>query len=151
MPIYLDADACPVKDEVYRVARRYGIKVIVVANSLFRIPADDLIEFIVVKDGIDAADDWISERIASDDIVITADIPLADRCLQRGVHVLRPDRVQFTESALGNALATRALLDRLRQAGDFCGGPAPFTKVDRSRFLAKLDETIHAARRGQRK
>jgi len=151
MPIYLDADACPVKEEVYRVARRYVIKVYVVANMPLRVPPEDLIELIVVPGGFDAADDWIAERVGRGDITITTDIPLADRCLRRGARVLGPKGREFTEDAIGNALATRALLDMLRQSGEFGGGPAPFTKSDRSRFLAKLDETIHAIRRDLRK
>jgi uncharacterized protein YaiI (UPF0178 family) len=110
-----------------------------------------LIELIVVKGGFDAADDWIADRIGPGDIAITADIPLADRCLRRSARVLGPKGHEFTEDAIGNALATRALLDMLRQSGEFGGGPAPFTKSDRSRFLAKLDETIHAIRRDRRK
>jgi len=151
MHIYLDADACPVKQEVYRVARRYVIKVYVVANAPLRVPSEDLIELVVVRGGFDAADNWIVAAIGEGDIAITADIPLADRCLRRGARVLGPKGLEFTEDAIGNALATRALLDMLRQAGDFGGGPAPFTKSDRSRFLAKLDETVHAIRRDLRK
>jgi hypothetical protein len=151
MLLYLDADACPVKDEVYRVARRHSVKVLVVANSVLRVPLDDLIEFILVKGRLDAADDWIAERIVPGDIVITTDIPLADRCLQRGARVLRPNGIEFTEDHIGSALATRALLDILRQGGNFGDGPAPFVKADRSRFLTKLDETIHAIRRNQRR
>jgi uncharacterized protein len=151
MSIYLDADACPVKEEVYRVARRYEIRVYVVANSPLRVPQDALIELAVVKGGFDAADDWIAERIGVGDIAVTADIPLADRCLRQGARVLGPKGLEFTEDDIGNALATRALLDMLRQSGEFGGGPAPFAKADRSRFLAKLDETIHAIRRDQRK
>jgi uncharacterized protein YaiI (UPF0178 family) len=150
MPIYMDADACPVKEEIYRVARRYGIKVYVVANSPLRVPVEELIELATVKGGFDAADDWIVERIGPGDIAITADIPLADRCLKRGARVLGHKGLEFTEEAMGNALATRALLDMLRQSGEFGGGPAPFAKADRSRFLAKLDETIHAIRRDRR-
>ena len=150
MSIYLDADACPVKEEVYRVARRYEIRVYVVANSPLRVPQDALIELAVVKGGFDAADDWIAERIGVGDIAVTADIPLADRCLRQGARVLGPKGLEFTEDDIGNALATRALLDMLRQSGEFGGGPAPFAKADRSRFLAKLDETIHAIRRDQR-
>ena len=121
MLVYLDADACPVKDEAYRVVRRHGIKVLVVANSVLRVPPDDLIEFILVKGGFDAADDWIAERIAPGDIAITSDIPLAARCLQRGARVLRPNGVEFTEDTIGNAaLATRlTCLDMLRQTGDW--------------------------------
>jgi uncharacterized protein YaiI (UPF0178 family) len=147
MPIYVDADACPVKDEIYRVARRYTIKVFVVANAPLRVPKDDLIELIVVKGGFDAADDWIAERAVAGDIAITADIPLAERCLRSGANVLNHNGLTFTEDGIGNALATRALLDMLRQSGDFGGGPPPFAKADRSRFLAKLDETIQAIRR----
>jgi uncharacterized protein len=151
MPIYIDADACPVKEEVYRVARRHGIKVFVVANAPIRVPGEDLIELVVVRGGFDAADDRIVESIAAGDIVITADIPLADRCLRAGARVLGPKGVEFTEDAIGDALATRALLDMLRQSGEFGGGPAPFARADRSRFLAKLDELIHAVRRGKGK
>jgi uncharacterized protein YaiI (UPF0178 family) len=150
MPIYIDADACPVKEEVYRVARRYGIKVFVVANAPIRVPADDLIELVVVRGGFDAADDRIVESIAAGDIVITSDIPLADRCIRAGARALGPKGSEFTEDAIGDALATRALLDMLRQSGAFGGGPAPFAKADRSRFLAKLDELIHAVRKGKK-
>ena len=150
MPIYIDADACPVKEEVYRVARRYGIKVFVVANAPIRVPNEDLIELVVVRGGFDAADDRIVEDASAGDIVITSDIPLADRCIRSGARVLSPKGVEFTEDAIGNALATRALLDMLRQSGEFGGGPAPFAKVDRSRFLGKLDELIHTVRRGKR-
>jgi uncharacterized protein YaiI (UPF0178 family) len=150
MPIYIDADACPVKEEVYRVARRYGIKVFVVANAPIRVPAEALIELVVVRGGFDAADDRIVEGAAAGDIVITSDIPLADRCLRAGARVLGPKGDEFTEDAIGHALATRALLDMLRQSGEFGGGPAPFAKADRSRFLGKLDELIHAVRRGKK-
>ena len=150
MPIYIDADACPVKEEVYRVARRYGIKVFVVANAPIRVPTEDLIELVVVRGGFDAADDRIVEGVAAGDIVITTDIPLADRCLRAGARVLGPKGDEFTEDAIGDALATRALLDMLRQSGEFGGGPAPFAKADRSRFLGKLDELIHAVRRGKK-
>ena len=151
MPIFVDADACPVKEEVYRVARRYEIKVFIVANSPLRVPPDTLIELVVVKGGFDAADDWIAERIGATDITVTADIPLADRCLRRGARVLSPKGWEFTEDDIGNALATRALLEMIRQGGELTGGPSPMAKADRSRFLAKLDETIHSIRRAQRK
>jgi len=150
MSIYVDADACPVKEEVYRVARRYGIKVYVVANAPLRVPADLLIELVVVRGGFDAADNWIVAAIGAGDIAITADIPLADRCLRRGARVLGMKGTEFTEDAIGDVVATRALLDMLRQSGEFGGGPAPFAKSDRSRFLSKLDDTIHAIRRGLR-
>jgi uncharacterized protein len=149
MPIYIDADACPVKEEVYRVARRYEIKVFVVANAPIRVPSEDLIELVVVRGGFDAADDRIVASLVAGDIVITTDIPLADRCLRSGAKVLSPKGIEFTENAIGDALATRALLEMLRQSGSIGGGPAPFAKADRSRFLAALDELIHAVRRGK--
>jgi len=151
MPLYVDADACPVKEELYRVARRYELKVFVVANSPMRVPADELIELVVVSGGFDVADDWIAERAVTGDIVITSDIPLAGRCLESGARVLGPKGSEFTEDAIGDALATRALHDMLRQSGAFNGGPSPFAKVDRSRFLSKLDELVHAARRDLRR
>ena len=150
MPIYVDGDACPVKDEVYRVAGRHGLKVIVVSNSPLRVPTSDLVELVVVRGGFDVADDWIVEHVGPGDVAITSDIPLADRCLTKGARVLGPKGHEFTEDAIGEALATRALLDMLRQSGQFGGGPAPFAKADRSRFLAKLDELLHALRRGRR-
>jgi uncharacterized protein len=151
MTIYVDADACPVKEEIYRVARRYGVKVYIVANAPIRVPKEELIELIVVPGGFDVADDWIVERIGAGDIAVTTDILLAGRCLSRGCRVLSPKGSEFTEDAIGDALATRALLEMLRQSGDFGGGPAPFAKPDRSRFLSKLDDTIHAIRRGMGK
>jgi uncharacterized protein YaiI (UPF0178 family) len=150
MSIYVDADACPVKEEIYRVARRYGIKVHVVANAPMRVPTEELIELVVVPGGFDVADDWIVERIGPGDIAVTTDILLAGRCLLRGCKVLSPKGNEFTEDDIGDAVATRALLEMLRQSGEFRGGPAPFAKSDRSRFLSKLDETIHAIRRGMR-
>ena len=150
MSIYVDADACPVKEEIYRVARRYSTKVLVVANSPLRVPQEEIFEFVGVSGGFDVADDWIAERARTGDIVITADIPLAGRCLQQGARVLGPTGLEFTEDAIGDALATRALLDMLRQSGDSRGGPSPFARSDRSRFLSKLDELVHAARRDLR-
>lgn len=151
MPFYVDADACPVKEELYRVARRYELRVFVVANSPMRVPTDELIELVVVSGGFDVADDWIAERAGRGDIVITSDIPLAERCLERGARVLGPKGFEFTEDDIGDAMATRALHDMLRQSGAFTGGPAPFAKADRSRFLSKLDELVHAARRDLRR
>jgi uncharacterized protein len=151
MSIYVDADACPVKEEIYRVARRYSTKVFVVSNSPLRVPQEEIFEFVGVSGGFDVADDWLAERARTGDIVITADIPLAGRCLQQGARVLGPTGLEFTEDAIGDALATRALLDMLRQSGDFRGGPSPFARSDRSRFLSKLDELVHAARRDARK
>ena len=123
------------------------MKVFVVANAPIRVPSEDLIELVVVRGGFDAADDRIVESLVADDIVITTDIPLADRCLRAGARVLSPKGNEFTESAIGDALATRALLEMLRQSGAIGGGPAPFAKTDRSRFLAALDELINAVRR----
>jgi uncharacterized protein len=151
MPLYVDADACPVKEEIYRVGRRYELKVLVVANAPIRTPSEALIELVVVRGGFDAADDWIAERAVRGDVVITADIPLAGRCIETGSRVLGPKGFEFTEDTIGDALATRALHDMLRQAGTFGGGPAPFAKADRSRFLSKLDELVHAARRDLRR
>jgi uncharacterized protein YaiI (UPF0178 family) len=150
MPLYVDADGCPVKEEVYRVGRRYELKVFVVANAVLRTPPEALIEMVVVSGGFDVADDWIAERAARGDVVITSDIPLASRCLETGSRALHPKGFEFTEDSIGDALATRALHDMLRQSGTFGGGPAPFIKADRSRFLSKLDELVHAARRDLR-
>ena len=147
MEIYIDGDACPVKDETYRVADRYGLKVFVVSNQAIFVPNRPGIERVVVRGGLDAADDWIAEQIQADDIAITADIPLADRCLAKGARVIGPKGHAFTESSIGDALATRELLDTLRQSGLAAGGPAPFAPKDRSRFLSRLDETIQSIRR----
>src|SRR5947209_7940105 len=144
--IYIDADACPVKDEVYRVARRYGMRVGVVANAPLRVPVDPLIE-LVVRPGFGAADDWIAGQAGEGDIVVTADIPLAARCLDRGARVLDPKGRPFTDNDIGAALAMRGLMDALRQGEAITGGPAPMTPRDRSRFLSKLDEAVNALRR----
>ena len=151
MRIFVDGDACPVKDEVYRVARRYEIKVLVVSNASLFVPTSPLIEMVVVKGGFDSADDWIVENIAADEIAITSDIPLAARCLEKGARALGPKGHAFSDETIGEALATRALMDMLRQSGVIGGGPAPFAKEDRSRFLSKLDDTIQAIRRKPRK
>ena len=151
MSIYIDADACPVKDEIYRVARRYETKVFVVSNATIFVPRDVLIEAVVVPSGLDLADDWIVEHVSVGDIVVTTDIPLAERALNQGSRVISPKGVEFNETTIGNALATRALLELLRQGGEFKGGPSAFLKSDRSTFLAKLDEMIHAARRDIRR
>src|SRR4051812_25141315 len=143
LTIYVDADACPVKDEVYRVARRYALCVKVVANAPLRVPNDSLIE-LVVRPGFGAADDWIAEQAEEGDIIVTADIPLAARCLEKGARVLSPKGEPFTESDIGSALAMRELMDQLRQGGAITGGPAAMTPRDRSRFLSKFDETINA-------
>ena len=144
--IYIDADACPVKDEVYRVARRYEMQVAVVANAPMRVPGGALIELVVCP-GFGAADDWIAERAGLGDIVITADIPLAARCISREARVIDPKGRLFTESDIGSALAMRDLMNDLRQGGTITGGPAPMTAKDRSGFLSKLDEVVNAIRR----
>src|SRR5947209_1015558 len=131
LTIYVDADACPVKEEVYRVARRYAMRVIFVASAVVRVPADVLVRM-VVRSGFGAADDWIAEQAGPGDIVVTADIPLAARCLEKGVHVLDPKGHLFTDNDIGSALALRGLLDELRQAGAVTGGPARMTPKDRS-------------------
>jgi uncharacterized protein YaiI (UPF0178 family) len=148
LTLYVDADACPVKSEVYRVARRYAVPVKVVANAPLRTPTDPLIE-LVVRPGFGAADDWIAEQAGPGDVVVTADIPLAARCLERGARVLGPKGHEFTDNDIGAALATRALLEELRLGGTVTGGPAPMGPRDRSRFLSKLDEVINAVRRAR--
>lgn len=145
--IYVDADACPVKDETYRVAARYGLKVWVVANQSMRTPREGDVELVVVPGGFDAADDWIAERAGAGDIVISQDIPLAARCLERGAVVLRPNGSRFTEDNIGDALASRELLSQLRDMGTIGGGPPPFGKKDRSAFLQALDRVIHGIRK----
>lgn len=146
--IYIDADACPVKEEVYRVARRYALPVTLVANTQQRVP--DEYTLVVVREGLDAADDWIAEHAGEGDIVITADIPLAARCLRNGARVIGTSGHPFTDDNVGGALATREILAELRSAGEFTPGPKPFDKRDRSRFLQALDTAIQAARRETR-
>ena len=147
LDIFVDADGCPVKKEVYGVAKRYGLKVSVVSNSRMRIPQEDWVELIVVDGQFDAADDWIVEHARENDIVVSGDIPLASRCLKKGALVLGPTGRVFTEDNIGEALASREILSHLRQLGTMTGGPAPFSSRDRSRFLQRLDATIQAARR----
>ena len=147
LKIFIDADGCPVKDEVYRVARRYDLEVALVANSSMRTPSDKTIEMIVVDGKFDAADDWIVEHAGDNDVVITADIPLASRCLKKKAMVLRPTGRVFTEENIGEALASRELMSHLRDLGTLTGGPAPFENRDRSRFLHRLDEIIQSIRR----
>jgi hypothetical protein len=150
LKIYVDADACPVKGEVYRVAERYGLAVTVVANSWMRVPGGRGILLKVVGEDFDAADDWIVDSVKDGDIVITADIPLAARCLEKGAVVIGPGGRPFTEENIGEVVATRDLLSELRETGEVTGGPPPFGKKDRSRFLQRLDEAVHAIRRKQR-
>ena len=147
--IYIDADACPVKDEVYKVAGRYAMRVVVVANSTMRVPSNALVE-LVVRTGFGAADDYIAEVIGRGDIVITADIPLAGRCLAAGSRVLDPRGRAITENEIGHMLGMRDLMDNLRQSGEVTGGPPPMSAKDRSRFLSKLDEVINSVRRDHR-
>ena len=145
--IYIDADACPMKQEVYRVADRYHLHVTLVANSWMRIPAGQRVALKVVDAGPDVADDWIAEYVEIGDIVITADIPLASRCLKKGARVIGTTGKPFTEDNIGDSVATRDLLSELRDAGEITGGPPPLKKSDRSRFLQRLDEIIQAIRR----
>jgi uncharacterized protein len=147
LQIYIDADACPVKDQVYRVAARYGLRVTLVSNSPMRIPDDGRIELVLVKEGLDAADDWIAERVEPGDIVITGDVPLAWRCIGKGAGVIGTTGHLFTEDNVGEALATRDLLSELRGAGAIIGGPPPFQPRDSSRFLQALDQLIQQIRR----
>jgi uncharacterized protein len=145
--ILVDADACPVKAEVYRVAERYGIKVVVVANALIAVPASPLIERVIVGDGFDAADDWIAARAGPRTIVVTADIPLAGRCLAAGATAIGPTGKPFTRDSIGMALATRELMQQLRAMGEVSGGPRPMAGKDRSRFLSALDEAVNRLKR----
>ncbi|HEY4922790.1 MAG TPA: YaiI/YqxD family protein [Roseiarcus sp.] len=140
--IFIDADACPVKDEIYRVADRYGLKVYVVANAAIRVPRIPSIEQIVVGADPDAADDWIAARAGQASIVVTADIPLASRCVKAGAEVLTATGRRFTDASIGMALATRNLMDHLRSTGDTTGGPKTFTPRDRSNFLGALDNAV---------
>ena len=140
--IYIDADACPVKQEVYRVAERHGLKVFVVSNTPIAVPRDPLIERVVVAAGMDAADDWIAERAAKGAIVVTQDIPLAARAVKAGAVAIAPNGRPFSESSIGMTLATRNLMDSLRSAGEITGGPKPFSPKDRSAFLQSLEREI---------
>ena len=140
--ILVDADACPVKDEIYKVALRHAVSVKIVSNSAFRVLAHPLVERVVVGSGFDEADDWIADRADAHSIVITADILLADRALKACATVLAPTGKPFTANSIGTAIATRAIMADLRAGGDVIGGPAPFAKTDRSRFLAALDEML---------
>jgi hypothetical protein len=145
--IYVDADACPVKQEIYRVAERHALKgvalkVFVVSNSPIAVPRDPLVERVVVGAGMDEADNWIAERAQRGDIVVTADVPLASRCVKTGAAVIAPTGRVFTEDSIGMTLATRNLMDTLRSTGEITGGPKPFSPRDRSSFLAALDQAI---------
>lgn len=147
LDIYVDADGCPVKDEVYRVAQRYDLRVFVVANAMLRVPTGGKVECVLVSGDFDAADDWIAERIETDDILISADLPLIARGLKKGARALGYKGKEHTPETIGDALASRALMEQLRQMGTMTGGPSPFAPQDRSRFLGRLDETIQSLRR----
>lgn len=147
MKIFIDADGCAVKEEVYRVAERYQLPVVVVANKWMRLPPSPLIEMKVVERDFDAADDWIVSTAQERDIVVTSDILLADRCVKKSVRVLGPKGEEFTEDNIGSAVASRELMQNLRHMGEMRGGPAPMDKKDRSRFLGKLDQIIQSLRR----
>ncbi|WP_072382348.1 YaiI/YqxD family protein [Novosphingobium sp. NDB2Meth1] len=146
--ILVDGDACPVKDEIYKVAWRHEVAVVVVSNAPFRVPVHPLVRRVVVSDGFDAADDWIAEDAGPTSVVVTADILLADRCIKAGAQVLSPTGKPFTGNSIGSQIATRAIMADLRAGGDVIGGPAPFAKADRSRFLSSLDAALVRLKRG---
>jgi uncharacterized protein YaiI (UPF0178 family) len=145
--IFIDADACPVKDETYKIAERYQIKTFVVANKYQNVPLTPLIEMKVVAGNFDAADDWIVEQVTERDVVITSDILLADRCLKKKARALGPKGVEFTEDNIGSAVAHRELMQNLRHMGELRGGPAPMDKKARSLFLGKLDQIIQSLKK----
>jgi hypothetical protein len=145
--IYVDADACPVKDEIYRVAIRLGVPVSVVAGQFIRVPQDPLIERVAAGSGMDAADDWIAERAGPGDVVITSDIPLASRCVKAGADVIAPTGKPFSEASIGMTLAVRNLMTDLRSSGEITGGPRSFSPRDRSAFISALDQTIRRIQR----
>lgn len=138
----VDADACPVKDEIYKVAARHAVKVTIVSNAWLRVPANPLVERVVVSDAFDAADDWIAEAAGPGAVVVTADILLANRCLKAGAEVIAPTGKPFTSASIGHAVAVRAIMADLRAGGEAIGGPPPFAKADRSRFLQSLDAAL---------
>lgn len=150
MRIFIDADACPVKDETYKVAGRYGLKVFVVSNSFIQIPTSPLIERRIVDAGPDVADDWIAEQTQPGDICVTNDIPLADRVLKAGGAAVAPNGRPFTADSIGSALAQRSIMEHIRSTGEITGGPKPFAGADRSRFLQALDEAVQRERRRKR-
>ena len=150
MRIFIDADACPVKDEVYKVAQRYGLTTTVVSNSFIQIPRSALVERMIVDAGPDIADDWIAERCEPGDIVVTNDIPLADRVLKAGGAAIAPNGRAFTPDSIGAALASRAIGEHIRSTGEMTGGPKAFAAADRSRFLQALDEAVNRERRRRR-
>ncbi|CAJ0859350.1 hypothetical protein AMST5_01200 [freshwater sediment metagenome] len=145
--IYIDADACPVKEETYKVAIRYGLHTVVVSNSFMQIPSSPLISRIIVTAGPDVADDWIAQHIVAGDVVVTSDIPLAARVLAKEAHAIAPYGRAFTEDSIGLALAQRSIMEHIRSTGETTGGPPPFSSANRSRFLQALDQTIARERR----
>ena len=145
--IFIDADACPVKDETYKVAERYGLKTIVVSNSFIQIPKSPLISRMIVDAGPDVADDWIADAAVAGDIVITNDIPLAGRVLAKNAHAIAPNGRAFTPDSIGAALAQRALMEHIRSTGEITGGPPPFSPADRSKFLQTLDQVVNKEKR----
>ncbi len=145
--IYVDADACPVKDEIYRVAIRLGVPVSVVAGNFIRVPQDPLIERVAAGSGMDAADDWIAERARAGDVVVTSDIPLASRCVKAGAEVIAPNGKPFSEQSIGMSLAMRNLMTDLRSSGELTGGPKSYSPRDRSAFISALDQTIRRIQR----
>ncbi len=145
--IYIDADACPVKEEIYKVAVRYGLQTFVISNSFMQIPMSPLITRAIVPAGADAADDWIVEHVEAGDVVVTSDIPLAARVLAKEAHAIAPYGRAFTEESIGLALAQRALMEHIRSTGQMTGGPPPFSPQDRSRFLQALDQAIAREKR----
>lgn len=145
--IYVDADACPVKDETVAVASRHGLKTIMVTDGGIRPSRDPMVEVVFVQQGADAADDWIAEHIGKGDVCVTNDIPLASRCLKAGALAIRPNGEPFTENGIGMALANRELMQGLREIGAVTGGPRPYSKADRSRFLNGLETQVQAAKR----
>ena len=148
LTVYVDADACPVKAEVYRVAERYGLKVYLVANDIISVPRDQPnVELVVVSDRFDAADDWIAERAGPGAIVVTNDVPLASRCVKAGAYALAPNGRVFSPDSVGMSLAVRNLMQDLRASGEVTGGPPPFSKKDRSAFLSALDLAVTRLRR----
>ncbi len=145
--IYVDADACPVKEEIYKVAHRYGLQTFVVSNAFMQVPKAALIERVIVSAGPDVADDWIVDHLNAGDVVVTNDIPLAARALEKHAHAVAPNGRAFTGDSIGMALAQRALMEHIRSTGEITGGPPPFSSADRSRFLQALDQIVSRERR----